>query len=925
MHIIDHNSNKRSPHGAGLRRRDQRGVALLLTIFGLLLLTALAAAMMFSSDAETAISVNYRDSQVASYAAASGVEEARDRIQPVFGDLALAGYLPTNTPDQGIANGGYVLYIVNPNTVNKETVASIAPWNWNNGNNPYFDSELCQEGMLGITRGTAGVACSGATNPFPSNACTDINGGGANWCRYYDNSTNATNWQLKDTNGNPIPLDYKWVRITMKEDWNTPVYVPSAVAVNGAPAANGTQVCWDGNYQTQMPANYNAANCQPTGANSVIGLNLTAAGAGFATAPTVAITGGGGSGATATAQITPAPSDGIASVVITAGGSGYTSPPTVTISPSGATFQAVVASSAVTGVSINNSSSDYCYTTGITPTVTFATIPATNTISNATAAVTMNNGAGCITAVSTTGTCKNTTAGKSYTITSGGPSGGGSGFSGTVTFTNGSGKVNGITVTGAGSGYKAGASTIGITDDKGASCTFGPTFSVGSQISTITVAAGNGGAYMSQPTATLGGSSPAAPSVAKLPALTALPNPWSANASAITSVNVTTPGTGYTPGTHYPLTFTGGGGTGAAGYAVGGGTFVVSALNLTNGGGGYTSAPTVTISGGGGTGATGTATIGSGTNNTAYGQVYLLTAFAMTKNGSKSMAQMETGARPPFYLNIGGAITLAGSQNCGTPANPTPCSSFPNSNNFTVNGNDAAGTEAADPATCSAATASNKPAVGVYDSQSQNLVANSLQRPINYSGVGGCPTCNPPQASVEVAYAALGGADLTPDSLYNYLVNLQGYATNYYTGSVSSLPATTTSSVTFVNGDLTLSGNPSGSGILVVTGDLTFSGNFNWNGIVLIVGQGNVLHNGGGNMYIDGAIYVAQITKTGAGFTQNNLLSQMSDGNPIFTWNGGGTNQVQYDHCLADGLLQKYNTKPSSKPLQVLSERTLNF
>src|SRR6266700_7066245 len=124
---------------ARLARSQERGVALLMTIFGLLLLTAVAMAMMFASDAETAISVNYRDSQVASYSAASALQEARDRIQPLNGDLAVAGYLPTNTPDQGIANGGYVLYILNPGS--NETVASIAPWNWNNGSNQYFDQE----------------------------------------------------------------------------------------------------------------------------------------------------------------------------------------------------------------------------------------------------------------------------------------------------------------------------------------------------------------------------------------------------------------------------------------------------------------------------------------------------------------------------------------------------------------------------------------------------------------------------------------------------------------------------------------------------------------------------------------------------------------------------------------------------------------
>jgi hypothetical protein len=515
----------------------------------------------------------------------------------------------------------------------------------------------------------------------------------------------------------------------------------------------------------------------------------------------------------------------------------------------------------------------------------------------------MNASAGCVTNVSQTGTCKNTTVGKSYPITSGSPPGGGSGFTGTATFAN-SGKMNGFTITNVGTGYKAGSATIGITDDKAASCTFTPTFTMGAQLSTITVAAGNGGAYMSQPSASLGGAAPAAPAAPKLPALTALPTPWPANAAGVTAVNVTGAGTGYTPGTHYALTFTGGGGTGAAGYAVGGGTFVVSGLTLTNGGAGYTSAPTVTISGGAGSGATGTATIAVGGVNTAMGQVYLLTSFAMTKTGSKSMAQMETGARPPFTFNLGGAITLPGTE---------PAADFvsPNSNNFTVNGDDAAGTLAGEPAGCTPGK-TDKPAIGVWDSQSQTNVIGDLGKPQNYTGVGGTP-------SVQVVYAALGGADVTPSNLDGFVQSLQSYVTSpVLTGTVSSLPATTTSSVTYVDGNLSLSGNVSGSGVLVVTGTMTFSGNFSWNGIVLVVGQGQVVHNGGGNGNFNGAIYVAQ-TKDAAG----NELTAV--GNPHYTWNGGGTNQIQYDHCLADGLLQKYEGKPSGLPLQVLSMRTLQY
>ena len=260
------------------------------------------------------------------------------------------------------------------------------------------------------------------------------------------------------------------------------------------------------------------------------------------------------------------------------------------------------------------------------------------------------------------------------------------------------------------------------------------------------------------------------------------------------------------------------------------------------------------------------------------------------------MAQMEAGIRPPFALNIGGAITLAG---------PSPGFVSPNSNNFTVNGNDAN--------SCSQTASPAKPAIGVWDSSSQASVISALGKPANYTGAGGTP-------SVENVYTSLGGDDVTPANLNSFVQNLQSYATSpVLTGTVTSLPATTTSSVTYVDGNLTLSGNPTGYGVLVVTGTLTFSGDFTWNGIVLVIGQGQVVHNGGGNGTFNGAIYVAQ-TVDAAG----NLLPVVP-GQPQYTWNGGGTNLIQYDHCLADALLQKYNGKPSSYALQVLSTRTLQF
>ncbi len=72
--------------------------------------------------------------------------------------------------------------------------------------------------------------------------------------------------------------------------------------------------------------------------------------------------------------------------------------------------------------------------------------------------------------------------------------------------------------------------------------------------------------------------------------------------SSIHSITLTAAGSGYTNGT-YSLSFTGGGGTGAAGtYTVSGN--VVTSISLTSEGSGYTSTPTIGFPSGGGTGAT---------------------------------------------------------------------------------------------------------------------------------------------------------------------------------------------------------------------------------------------------------------------------------------------------------------------------------
>ena len=55
---------------------------MLVVMFALLLLSVIGLGMMYSTNMESAINSNYRDKQVALYAALGGLQEARDRIQP---------------------------------------------------------------------------------------------------------------------------------------------------------------------------------------------------------------------------------------------------------------------------------------------------------------------------------------------------------------------------------------------------------------------------------------------------------------------------------------------------------------------------------------------------------------------------------------------------------------------------------------------------------------------------------------------------------------------------------------------------------------------------------------------------------------------------------------------------------------------------
>lgn len=208
-------------------RRSERGIALLLCILSLMVLTGIAIGMMYMTDSETMINANYRSSQQAYFASVAGLEEMRDRLRANHpSPIALPNSMPSL--------GGGVVYLLNP--VAGET---IQPWNTAN---VYFDNEICQENFpnLGLTSPGAGTPCSTA----PS---------GSNWYSTTNSTAPYTNTSAA--------VSYKWVRLTLKANGSVAPYY-----VNGsnAGATLGNEICWDGQHETVLPAG--TPNCPAMGA-----------------------------------------------------------------------------------------------------------------------------------------------------------------------------------------------------------------------------------------------------------------------------------------------------------------------------------------------------------------------------------------------------------------------------------------------------------------------------------------------------------------------------------------------------------------------------------------------------------------------------------------------------------------------------------
>lgn len=98
------------PMRTNINRESETGVALLISIFALMLISAVAISLVLMSGTGSAIDANYRNSTKAFYNAAAGLEEVRGRLAP--GRLTTIFNAVPNP--MSVAPTVQVLYVLNP-------------------------------------------------------------------------------------------------------------------------------------------------------------------------------------------------------------------------------------------------------------------------------------------------------------------------------------------------------------------------------------------------------------------------------------------------------------------------------------------------------------------------------------------------------------------------------------------------------------------------------------------------------------------------------------------------------------------------------------------------------------------------------------------------------------------------------------------
>jgi len=197
-------------------RNKERGIALLIALMALFLISAIGLGMIYMSDTETSINQNYKDTQLAFFAMRGGLEEMRDRMRTNSPPPTIT--LPPVTPSP--STPGSIVYILNPGAL--ETVDPTST------TNKYFDDEFCHESFVGsgVTPTAPGSPCNSSSLAPPSGAVTTV-------------------WSMMPYTGLSSSLKYKWVRLTLKQNGTFGPNFNAYVAPLDSTHLAASQVCWD--------------------------------------------------------------------------------------------------------------------------------------------------------------------------------------------------------------------------------------------------------------------------------------------------------------------------------------------------------------------------------------------------------------------------------------------------------------------------------------------------------------------------------------------------------------------------------------------------------------------------------------------------------------------------------------------------------
>jgi Tfp pilus assembly protein PilX len=147
----------------------------------------------------------------------------------------------------------------------------------------------------------------------------------------------------------------------------------------------------------------------------------------------------------------------------------------------------------------------------------------------------------------------------------------------------------------------------------------------------------------------------------------------------------------------------------------------------------------------------------------------------------------------------------------------------------------------------------NVPVVGTIGTASEATAEVGVRKPANYSSgtSTGLDTVTDVSSTIDPAWTDCQTLRELADEVRaaaDYVCTAASPCSHWNTSTINT--------VTFVDGDLDLSG---GKGVLWVTGDLTVHGNTSWEGIILVVGKGGWVSSGGGNGKLIGTVMDADI------------------------------------------------------------------